>query len=58
MINDEVIATVNSTQKPETFYTVEYPIAEHLITETMTVKFEAHENSIAGGIFEVRLVKE
>ena len=58
LINDEVIETITSTGHPETFFNVEYAIPEHLVAQKMTVKFQAHENSMAGGVFEIRLLKK
>lgn len=58
MINGDVIETVHSTGNSKAFFDVDYTIPEDLITKTMTVRFQAHENSIAGGIYEVRLLKE
>lgn len=58
LINGEIIETISSTSQPETFFDVDYQIPENLVSEKMTVRFEAHENSIAGGVFEVRLLKD
>ncbi len=58
LINDTIIETVSSTGNSDTFFTVDYRIPEELITDTMTVKFQAHQNSMAGGVFEIRLLKE
>ena len=58
LINDELLKTVTLQGRDETFYDVDYSIPAALLAEKMTVKFEAHENSMAGGIFEVRLLED
>jgi len=56
LINGEVIETVTSTGRDETFFDVNYTIPESMLAEEMTIRFEAHENSIAGGVYEIRLL--
>tara|TARA_R110000868_G_scaffold304437_6_gene565023 strand:- start:6090 stop:8444 length:2355 start_codon:yes stop_codon:yes gene_type:complete len=58
LINGEVLETVTSTGHPDLFFDVDYTIPESMLAETMTIKFEAHEHSVAGGIFEIRLLSE
>lgn len=58
LINDEVIETVHSTGNENTFFDVDYEIPASVLAERMTVKFKAQPNSIAGGVFEIRLLKE
>ncbi|MBN2162688.1 MAG: glycoside hydrolase family 127 protein [Pontiellaceae bacterium] len=61
LLNDTVIATVKlDGSYGNDFYTVEYPIPDSVIKSAngvYTVKFEAEAGSIAGGIYEVRLMK-
>jgi len=43
------------------FYTVEYAIPPEIVAQsdgTLDTKFVAHEDSIAGGIYYVRLLRE
>jgi DUF1680 family protein len=59
LINGEKIATQElSDNKPGEFFEVEYPIQESLTAgkQRITVRFQAHPNATAGGIFDVRLV--
>ncbi len=61
LVNNQVIAHVNldNNRKPE-FYTVDYKIPENILKNTngtFTVKFEATEDSVAGGVYELRLMK-
>ena len=62
LLNDVKVATVNlDGSKGDTFYYEDYNIPEEALQkdeETLTVKFVAHEQSIAGGIYGVRLLKE
>jgi len=61
LVNDKVIANVElAGNRGNEFYTVDYDIPEALIKDkaTLTVKFEAAEGSIAGGVYEVRLLKK
>jgi hypothetical protein len=50
--------TINR-DKPNDFFDVDYPIPENLIRgrEHVTVKFQPHPGSIAGGVFGVLLLK-
>lgn len=61
LINEVVVAKVTlDGSRGDTFFTVEYPIPEVVIEAaggSYTVKFQAEENSTAGGVFEVRLMK-
>ncbi len=58
LINGKVLETVSSTGHKDLFFDVDYTIPESMLAETMTVRFEAHENSYAGGVFEIRLLEE
>lgn len=59
--NDTKIADVNLTgEAPEAFKTINYPIPANLVDDshrTLTIKFAAQPGSVAGGIFDVRLIK-
>jgi hypothetical protein len=50
--------TINK-DKPNEFFDVDYPIPENLIRgrEHVTVKFQPHPGSVAGGVFGVLLLK-
>lgn len=61
-INDTVIADVSLQAKPgDDFYTVDYPIPAKLIEAAkngkLVLKFTAKKDSIAGGIYGVRLLR-
>lgn len=60
-INENKIAAVKlDGSKGDNFFTVDYTISQDIINQSegkLKVKFEAHPGSIAGGIFEVRLMK-
>ncbi len=61
LINDKHLATVSleGGKGPE-FYSIDYPIPANLLSEDSNyfrVKFKAHKNSIAGGLYGVRLLK-
>jgi hypothetical protein len=61
LINDTELATVqlDGSKGPE-FFSVEYPIPSELVQNsdgTLAVKFQANPNSVAGGVYEVRLMK-
>lgn len=63
LVNDQLLAEVQlDAPKPDEFVDVEYPIrrevVEHAKDGTLTVKFAAAPNSMAGGIFDVRLVQQ
>lgn len=62
LINEERIATVKlDGSQGDKFYAVNYAIPMELINKAvdgkLVVKFEAHPGSIAGGVFDVRLVR-
>ena len=62
VINDHVIAEVElQARKDEEFYTVDYPLPRALVASApggkLVVKFVAKKNSIAGGIYYVRLLR-
>jgi len=61
LINDQEIAKVYLDGKAgDRFVTVHYPIAKSIVANSegmLTVKFEAEPGSVAGGIYEVRLMK-
>lgn len=59
-INDVLLAEVNSTNNSEEFFTVAYTIPKELVKKSKgkcTLKFVAEPGSIAGGIYEVRLLR-
>lgn len=62
IINDQHIATVNlDGSEGDKFYTVDYAIPAEMIKNApdgkLIVKFEAHPGSIAGGVYDVRLMR-
>ena len=48
-----------NNNKPGEFFDVEYPIPADLLKgkEKITVKFQAHPDNTAGGVFEVATLK-
>ncbi|MFA0964415.1 beta-L-arabinofuranosidase domain-containing protein [Roseivirga sp. BDSF3-8] len=58
LINDQLLSEVDMKGNSDKFYTVDYPIPESLRSEQITVKFQAAPGSIAGGVYEVRLLRE
>jgi hypothetical protein len=61
-VNGSILTTVNlDGAKGGVFFDVNYDIPQAIIDKTkdgiMNVKFIAHENSVAGGIYYVRLLK-
>lgn len=63
LINNQKLATVNlKAEHGDSFVDVDYPIPAPMIAKNrngkMEVMFKAHDNSIAGGVFMVRLLKE
>ncbi len=61
LVNNTEIAQVNlETQAGESFYYVDYSIPSSILQSAkgkFCAKFEANTNSVAGGIYEVRLMK-
>lgn len=61
MVNGEVIAEEKlDGTRGDTFYTIDYPLTESIVqaaNRQLTVKFLASEGSVAGGVYEVRLLK-
>jgi DUF1680 family protein len=62
-INETLLVTVtNDGSKGNNFFDADYTIPSSILDQikdgVMTVKFEAHENSMAGGVYYVRLLKE
>lgn len=61
LINDQKLADVSLTGgKGPKFFTVDYEIPEEILQTAngkLRVKFEAKQGSVAGGIYEVRLMK-
>jgi len=60
LADDEIIATqALDNNKPNEFFDVLYSIPQKLTKgkDKITVKFQAHENSMAGGIFECSMLK-
>lgn len=61
-INDQIVAEVKlQSQNDKDFYTVDYPIPHALVASApngkLVVKFSARKSSIAGGIFDLRLLR-
>jgi uncharacterized protein len=56
-LNDVLLQTVTLENKGSTFYDVKYAIPEALKNSTFTLRFAARNNSMAGGVYEVRLLK-
>jgi len=61
-LNDTVFATVNlDASTGNKFFDVDYPIAQAVIENIqngiLNVKFTAHQGSLAGGIYHIRLLK-
>lgn len=62
LINDTLIANVQlDGTEGDRFFTVDYPVPpevmENASDNILETKFEAHEGSIAGGIYHVRLLR-
>lgn len=60
LVDGERIATQKLAQnKPDQFFDVEYPIPASLTTgkQRVTVRFQAHPQAIAGGVFGLRVVR-
>ena len=62
LVNNKTIAeVVLEGDKGPDFYTVDYNIPESILKTAngeFTVKFEAADGSVAGGIYELRLMKK
>jgi DUF1680 family protein len=62
LINDTKIATVAlQGERGAEFFAVEYPIPSAIVGQsdgTLVTRFVAHEGSIAGGVYGVRLLRE
>lgn len=61
LIDDKHLTTVSLTSdKGPNYYSVDYPIPAELLPQDgqyFRIKFEAHKNSIAGGLYEIRLLR-
>ncbi len=62
LINDVKVATQTlNGSRGDSFFTVDYPIPTDVLLKSkdnkLTVKFVAHPNSLAGGVYDVRLLK-
>jgi uncharacterized protein len=60
VIDGERVATQElAFNRPGEFFAVEYPIPETLTRgkQRISVKFQAHEGALAGGVFDVRTVR-
>ena len=60
LVDGEKIATqVLDRNKPNEFFDVTHPIPEELTKgkEKVRIRFQAHPNSYAGGVFDVRIIK-
>ena len=63
LINNKKIAYVElDGSRGDTFYSVDYKIPDEILKNAkggvLETKFEAHEGSIAGGIYQVRLLRK
>jgi len=63
LINNQVVSSVTLTgNQGDSFFAVEYPIPAEILQNAadnkLTVKFVANSNSVAGGIYEVRLLRK
>lgn len=62
LVNGQIIAEVlPDSSHGNDFYSVDYPISEKILQQAngvLTVKFSASEDSVAGGVYEVRLLKK
>lgn len=63
LINNQVLSSVTLTgNQGDSFFAVEYPIPAEILQNAadnkLTVKFVANSNSVAGGIYEVRLLRK
>lgn len=63
LINNQVLSNVTLTgNQGDNFFAVEYPIPAETLQNTadnkLVVKFVAKSNSVAGGIYEVRLLRK
>lgn len=62
LANDTKIADVSlNGEKPDDFEAINYPIPATLVSQaasgTLTIKFVAQPGSVAGGVFDIRLIK-
>lgn len=57
LINGEVLDTVENAGDERDFVDHRYPLPEALQGKTITVRFEAHNDSLAGGLFDLRIVR-
>ncbi|MEW6127839.1 MAG: beta-L-arabinofuranosidase domain-containing protein [Acidobacteriota bacterium] len=60
-VDGEKIATQNLfDNKPGEFFDVEYPLSATILRgkERVTIKFQAHPGSMAGGVFGLRIVRQ
>jgi uncharacterized protein len=61
LVNDKLIATENiSNKKDGQFITVQYDIPQDMTKgkSKVTVKFQAHQNNMAGPVFGIRTIKK
>ncbi|WP_404341794.1 beta-L-arabinofuranosidase domain-containing protein [Pseudoalteromonas mariniglutinosa] len=59
-INGEKLASVNLTaaDQHDEFYTIDYPLTEAMRNaKQLTLRFSAEQDSVAGGIYGIRLIK-
>ncbi|MDX3774712.1 glycoside hydrolase family 127 protein [Chromatiaceae bacterium AAb-1] len=60
LVNNQLLANVSlSGEQGDNFYHIDYPIPAELLgnNDSIELKFEANPGSIAGGIYEIRLMK-
>ncbi len=61
LVNNILLKTIHlDGSRGDTFFHEDYPIPENILkenAEVLNVKFEAHEGSVAGGIYYLRLLK-
>ena len=61
LINGQELASVTlpANSATDAFYTVDYALTDAMQkAPTLTVRFEAHDGSVAGGIYGIRLLSE
>lgn len=61
LINGQKLASVTlpASSATDAFYTVDYALTDAMQkAPTLTVRFEAHDGSVAGGIYGIRLLSE
>lgn len=57
LLNRQLLAEVTIEARPEAFYTVRLPIPRPVVSTSLNIRFEAALGSVAGGLYEVRLLR-